>query len=344
MESSSEKILDISWGTIIKLALSAIVFYFIFQTRDILTLFIFSLIIAVLFNPAIDFLEKRKIPRLLSVFLCYFLVFGITGFLIYLVSSAFVSEIQTFSNSFHGYFDKISPFLQNIGGPAFKDFDAFIKTVQVWLTQASSDIFSAVGAIFGSIFSTFTIFFLAIFISLEEKAVERTLVLLFPKKYEANVLSIWQRVQSKVAGWFGARILSCLFVGILTFLACQIVGINYSFSFGLLAAITNIIPVIGPLVAGTVIVLFTMLDSLGKAVFILIIFVLIQQIEGNIVTPILSKKFIGLPPALVLIALMMGGRLWGIMGAFLAIPIFGILFEFVKEFLKKKRDERVVVL
>ena len=54
----------------------------------------------------------------------------------------------------------------------------------------------------------------------------------------------------------------------------------------------------------------------------------------------MSKKFIGLPPALVLIALMIGGKLWGIMGAILAVPLFGILFEFAKESLKKKRDEK----
>ena len=65
------------------------------------------------------------------------------------------------------------------------------------------------------------------------------------------------------------------------------------------------------------------------------------QIEGNILTPILSKKFIGLPPVLVLIALLIGGQLWGIMGAILAIPLAGIFFEFVRDFFKKRKDRIV---
>jgi len=339
-----EKILDISWGTIFKIAIAALIFYFVYLTRDILILFIFSLIISVLFSPAIDFLVKRKIPRVLAVVLVYFVIFGILGLFIYSIASAFVSEIQNFNDSFHVYFDKVAPFLQSIGGSAFENFDTFTKTIQDWLTKASLSILSAVGAIFGSIFSTFTIFSLAIFLSLEEKAPEKTLSLLFPKKYEAYVLNIWQKVQNKVASWFGTRILSCLFVGLVTFAACKILAIKYALSFGLLAGMTNIVPMVGPILAGAIIALFTLLDSWAKALFIVIIFVLIQQIEGNIITPLLSKKFIGLPPALVLIALMIGGSLWGIMGAILAIPLFGILFEFVKEFLKKRRDEKAVVL
>lgn len=340
----NEKTLDISWGAIFKVALLIISFYFIFQIKEILILFIFSLIIAILFNPVIDFLEKKKVPRLLSVILIYLFIFGIIGILIYSVASAFVSEIQRFSDSFHDYFNKVAPFLQGIGGAAFENFDTFVKTVQDWLTEASLSILSAFGAIFGGIFSTFTVFSLAMFLSLEEKVVEKTLLLIFPKKLEAHALNVWQRVQIKVVGWFGTRILSCLFVGIMTFAVCKILSINYAISFGLLAGITNIIPVIGPIVAGVVIALFTLLDSWGKAVFILIIFILIQQIEGNFITPLLSKKFMGLPPVLVLVALLIGGKLWGIMGAILVIPLFGILFEFIKEFLKKKKDENVVVL
>ena len=70
-------------------------------------------------------------------------------------------------------------------------------------------------------------------------------------------------------------------------------------------------------------------------------FFLIQQIEGNIVTPILTKKFVGLSPALVLISLAVGGKLLGILGAILAIPITSILFEFWTDFLKAKKEQKI---
>ncbi len=339
-----EKILDISWGTIFKISLAVLIFYFIYLTRDILILFIFSLIISVLFNPAIDFLTKKRIPRGLAILVVYLLIFGFFGMLVYFIAPIFVYEIQQFSQLFPQYFEKVAPTLKGLGLSVFENFDSFTKAIEGWLLRASSSIFAALGAVFGSIFSTITIFSIAIFLSFEEKGVEKTLSLLFPKKYEAQALSIWGRCRNRVAGWFGTRILSCLFVGFTTFFACKILAIKYALSFGLIAGITNIIPVIGPIVAGATIVLFTLLDSWAKTIFILVIFTLIQQIEGNVITPLLSKKFIGLPPVLVLVALMVGVKLWGIMGAILAIPLFGILFEFAKEFLKKRRDEKAAAL
>jgi predicted PurR-regulated permease PerM len=339
-----KKILDISWATFFRFFLAVLAFYLVYRTRDILILFIFALIISILFNPAIDFLTKRKVPRFLAIVSVYLSVFGFFGLLLYSIAPIFIYEIQQFTQLFPQYFEKFAPVLEGLGLTVFENFESFTGAIQGWLVEASSGIFNAIGAIFGSIFSTVTIFSIAIFLSLEEKGIERTLSLLFPKKYETQVLSIWNKCQNSVASWFSTRILSCLFVGVMTFAACKILAIKYAISFGLLAGITNIVPIIGPIIAAAVIILFTLLESWSKALFILIIFVLIQQIEGNIITPLLSKKFIGLPPVLVLLALLVGGELWGIMGAFLAIPFFGILFEFAKEFLKKRREEKTDIL
>jgi predicted PurR-regulated permease PerM len=309
-----------------------------------LILIIFALIFSVLFNPAIDFLSRFRIPRMVSVVFVYFASFGLIGFLIYSIIPIFIYEIQQFTQIFPQYFEKMTPVLQSLGIKALENFESFTSVFEGELVKASSNILSALGTIFGGIFSAATVFSIAVFLSLEEKGIEKTLSLLFPKKYEAVVLNIWEKCQKKVAGWFGSRILSCFLVGLMTFLACKILAVKYAISFGLLAAITNMIPIIGPVLAGVAMVLFTFLSSWTKAIFLLVVFILIQQIEGNLITPVLTKKFIGMPPVLVIIALIVGGKLWGLMGAILAIPLFGILFEFIREFLKKKREERAVVL
>jgi len=115
-------------------------------------------------------------------------------------------------------------------------------------------------------------------------------------------------------------------------------NIKYAVSFGLLAGVSDIIPIIGPIFAGAIIVMFCALESWVKALIMLVIFLLIQQIEGTILTPILTKRLIGLPPVLVIIALMIGGRLWGVLGAVLAIPLFGLLYEFSSHFLKRRKE------
>lgn len=339
-----EKILDISWRTIAKISIAVACFYILYSVRDILIWFIFALTISMLFNPAVSFLHKRKIPRGLGVVLMYVGVFGILSVLIYLVVPIFIAEIQAFLESFPEYFEKISPPLQGLGFQAFENIESFLKALGGSLEGMADNIFSVLFNVFGGVFSALFVIVTAIFLSLEEKGVERTLMLLFPKKYEAQVLNVWSRCQKKVAGWFGARMLACLFVGLTSYIMLLLFNVEYPFTLALFAGVFNFIPYVGPLLTAVVLFLIVFPTEMFKAVFVLIAFGLIQQIEGNILSPILMKKFVGLPPALVLVSLVVGANLWGLLGAVLAIPLFGILFEFFKEFLEKRRNENSVTV
>ena len=333
-----ERTLDISWGTIFKIALTFLSFYILFLIKDILIWIIFALIISILLNPAIDLLQKR-ISRLLAVTFVYVAIFGFFAFLIYLITPFFITEIQQFTQLFPQYFEKISPPLRGLGIKAFESFEIFVQSFQGWLIKISANILTGIITIFGGIFSAISIFSLAIFLSLEEKGVEGAIKLLVPKEQEDLILDLWNRSEKKAVYWFGTRVLSSLAVGLMTFFTCYILNMKYKTFFGFLAGTLDVIPIIGPTVAGTIIFIFSVLDSPLKALFFLIAFILIQQIEGNILTPALTKKFVGLPSFLILVALMIGGRLGGILGAVLSIPLTAMVFEFSKEFLKERKEK-----
>src|SRR3989344_5041539 len=331
-------VLDISWKTIFKMVITGFSLYLIFLLKDVLVLIIFALIISILFNPAIEFLQRYKIPRILAAVLIYVGMFGILGVFVYLTLPVFISELKQFSQFFPQYFEKLAPPLKGFGLETFNNFDTFVNSLGEMAVKASSSIFSAVSIIFGGIFSTIVIFTIALFLSFEEKAFERMVGIFSPKRYEAYILDLWHRSQVKVSAWFGSKILTALFIGILTFAACKILAVKYAISFAFIGGIFNIIPLFGPIVSGAIIFVFTALDSLTKAIFILVVFILLQQIEGNIITPILTRKFVGIPAVLVLIALLAGSQLCGILGAILAIPLAGVIFEFLRDFLKKKKE------
>lgn len=337
----NERLLDISWGTILKVTAVFSGAYILYLIRDILIWIIFALIISILFNPVINFLERRKIPRILATIFVYVAAFGILSYLFYLTIPVFISEIQQFTQLFPQYFERLSPPLKGLGIEAFENFETFTLAIQDWLVKISSSIFGALVAIFGGIFSTATIFALAIFFSMEEKGVKRTIELLAPRENEAYFLRLWERSRIKTAAWFGTRILSSIFVGILSYFTLRVLNINYAFTLSLFAGIMDIIPIFGPIFAGAVITILALMSSWVKAFFILVAFILIQQIEGNILTPILTKKLVGLPSVLVLIALLVGGRLWGVLGAILAIPLTGIVYEFSRDYLKKRKESAV---
>jgi predicted PurR-regulated permease PerM len=330
--------LEISFETILKIGLAFLFFYFLYLIRDVLIFIFFGSIISILFNPVIDFLEKRKIPRTLATFFIYFSFFLILGFFIYKLAPFFVSEFQQFSQIFSQFLPKFFPFLKFLGYEKIETLEEFNQALQEWVKKSSSSIVGAISSIFGGIFSTFTIFALALFFSLEKEEIEERFLNFLPQKHRSYILSLFENAQNKVSGWFGTRILACIFVGLLTLFACLLLKIEYPFLFSFLAGILELIPVFGPILTAIILFILTFIQSLWKAIFLFIAFFLIQQIEGNILTPILAKRIIGLPSVFVLISMMIGGKIFGFLGAILAIPLFGFLFEFFSDFLKKQYE------
>ncbi|MBI4359409.1 MAG: AI-2E family transporter [Candidatus Nealsonbacteria bacterium] len=332
---------EFSWETILRMGVLVASLYAIYRVREILLLIVFALIISLLFNPLIDYLQKRKVPRTLAVISVYFSVFGLFAILIYLFVPLLIIEASHFSQFFSQYFEKLSPPLRGLGLEGFQSLESFVDLAESSLSRAAQNIFSALFSIFGGILTTVFVIFLALFLSLEERAFEKSVFLLFPAGSEEMALDLWRRCQKKVSGWFLSRVLSSLFVGGLVYFSLLILQSDYPFSFGLLAAVSNFIPIVGPFFTGLLIFLLLSLTSPVKAVLAIVIFILIQQIENNVLLPILSKKFIGISPALVLISVAIGGSIGGIWGAILGIPLLGISLEFARDFLKKQKEEVV---
>lgn len=330
--------LDISWGTIGKIAVAAVSLYFVFLLKDIVIWTVFGVVIAVMFDPLIDTLQRLKIPRVVGAVGIYALVFGLSGLFLYTLAPLFASEIQRFSQLLPRYIEQLAPVLSRLGITMFSDVQGFINAVGGSVSEAGKSLLNALAALFGGLFAAIFIISIAIFISLEERSIESVLLLLFPKRMESFALQLWDRTKKKVSGWFLSRLFASLFVGLATYIALVLFNVQYPLSLGLLSGISNIVPIVGPLVVGLIIGGIVALESMSKALFVVLALVLIQQIENNIVTPMLVKKLVGMSPVLVLVAMAAGGQLWGIMGAIFTLPLAGVLFEFLQDFLKKQKE------
>ena len=327
------------------MALAGFLIYVVFLVREILVLVLFGIIISVLFDPVIEYLQKRRIPRVVSTLSIYLLIFGFVSYVIFASAPLFIGEIQRFATLLPQYFEEhISPSLQGLGVTGFDDFESFVDAFSARIAGDTSNVTKAFFSIFGGIFSTLFVISVSIFLSMEDRPIDRAIKVLFPRRYEAIALELWGRSRRKVSGWFLSRLISSTFVFVATYLTLFLFDVPYPLTLALLAGVMNFVPVIGPLIAGVLVALMTALDSPLRAVFVILAFTLIQQIEENAIMPLLSKKFIGLPPSLVLISLALGAQFWGIMGAILAIPLAGILFEFLRDFLKKKKEQQAIVL
>jgi len=334
---NNQNSLDISWNTILRIAFLFFIFYLIFLIKDILVLFVFGLVISILFEIPIRALEK-KIPRGLAVVILYALSFILITLIIYLPASKFINEIRQFVNLFPAYFEKTSPILRGLGFEAFENLETFVSELENLIQAMTANIFSVLVSIFGGVASTVFVFSIAIFLSLEGKSVEKNLILLFSEKDEDFVISLWQKCQKKIGFWFLRSVISSLFIGICSFIAFSILKTKYPLVLGLTSGALNFVPVIGPIFASFLIFVVLSLDSITKALLGVIVSILIQQIENNLVTPLITKKFVGLSPTLVLVSLTIGAKLFGFLGAILAVPLVGAAAEFAKGILERKKE------
>ncbi|HEY4476028.1 MAG TPA: AI-2E family transporter [Candidatus Paceibacterota bacterium] len=334
---NKERILDLSWGSIAKIFAAVLGLYIFFIVKDILLWVIFGIVISILFNPIIEFFIKFRVPRVAAAVATYLASFGFLALMIYATAPFFSTELQRFSERFPEYFNSISPPLKGLGLVAFSDVQSLVDTLNRNATSIASGVLNGLFAVLGGIVSTIFVLSMALFVSLEERTMERAISFLFPKQHEALAFNLWRRAQKRVSGWFLSRIISSLFVGLLTYFTLLIFDVRYPVSLSVIAGITNFIPIVGPLIAGFLIAVVVAMDSPLRALFMVGAFTLIQQIENNVLTPLLSRRFVGLHPVLVLISLAIGGKLWGIMGAFLAVPLSGILFEFLHDFAERKK-------
>jgi predicted PurR-regulated permease PerM len=336
---SEKNILDISWGTIIRIFLALIVVYFIYQVAEIIIWFVFALIISILFNPVVDVLKKAKIPRIVGVVVVYFGFFGLLSLLVYFITPGLYAEVKRFSLLLPDYIEKISPFLRYIGVEGFTTMDDIVEALRSSSEEVTKNVFNALLIVFGGLSTAFFIITMAIFLSLEGNNVEKAIKLLVSDEQKTQAVNIWKKCRNQVTSWFLIRIIASIFVGISSFFVFFVFGVNYALIFAIVGGVFNIIPFAGPAIAAALFFVITSLDSMTQAIFVLTAFLIIQTIEGSVITPALSKKIMGVSPALVLFSIVIGGSLWGVMGAFLAIPLMGIVFEFAKAFLEKKKQE-----
>ncbi len=344
MESPS---LDISWKTIWKIVFTLGLGYLLFLIRQILVWLLFALIISILLRSLINFFYHRKVPYWLSVLLTYIVIFGALGGIVYVSIPVVVQEVHQAIITLPAYLPQLQGFLQKMGIQS--SYTSFQDLSSRFLQQTPQDILRFLESFFGGLAATLFVLTMAVFLSFEKKGFGEMVAFLSARRYQKRILKAWKRSRREVSYWFGVRIIGATFITISYFLTYQLFGVKAALVLGLIAGVFDFIPYFGPFVA-------TLLGGLlvgaqiswALALVIMTILFAMQLIESHILTPLVGRKLIGLPPYLILLAIAIGGELFGFLGALLAIPVVAIIYRFVidfksGEYQEPAEEERVVI-
>ncbi|MFB6343575.1 AI-2E family transporter [Saccharicrinis sp. FJH62] len=297
--------------------------------RTILIPLFLGLILALLLLPINDFFEK-KLPRLISIILTFVSIAIVLTGIMYFFGSQFVKlydNVKDFGASidklltsfFHLINDnlfsgeiKIEDLLSQENGSVLPTSTIIQKTISV-----SSGFLSAI-----ALTVVFSFLYLLYRSSFRIFLVEKTGF--SDKKEIANIII---RIKKVIQKYFYGVFFVMLILGILNGFGLWIIGLDYPFLFGFFAAFLAIIPYIGSFIGGALPFLYAVLnfDSIWPAVWVVAWYTLVQAFEGNFLTPKVVGSQVSLNPLFALIALILGGIIWGIAGMILFIPLFAIL-------------------
>jgi predicted PurR-regulated permease PerM len=334
--------ISITLGTIIKVIVLVLVVWLLYYLRDFVLVVITAVVIASAVEPAVAALIRRKLPRLLSVIAVYISLFALFFLIFYFFLptvleelAAFVSSLPAYLDAFTrtGAFDEYSRFLGTVAPSAISGGD-IIQGARDALNVGGvfTSAFKTASNVFGGVFSFILIIVFSFYFAVLETGVDDFLRIISPPRYHTYILNLWKRAQHKIGLWMQGQLILAVIMGILVYLGLTILGVRHALLLAIIAAVFEIIPVFGPALAAVPAVTIGFVDGgVTLGLLTIALYVIVQQFENHLIYPLVVTRVVGVPPLLVILALIIGAKLAGFLGILLSVPAAAALQEFVKD-------------
>ena len=347
-----EQSIHISLATLIKAVIVVLCFVALFLLKDLVLVLLMSIVFASAIEPATQWLVDHKIPRLFSVILIYIAIaIGLFGVVFFLLLPL-LSESTEFLRNFPSYFNAgvisntisesdsffSQPFVTSLTNSL--NLDQMISTINSVISSIYLNAFGTITSIFGGILSFFLMIILSFYLTVEEDGVGKFLKAISTVRSERYVVSLWKRSQKKIGLWMQGQLVLAVVIGMLVYLGLLIVGLPNALLLATLAAVFEIIPLFGPILAGVPAVMIAFVTGgLPLALIICGLYIIIHQFENQLIYPLVVKKVVGVSPIVSIIALVAGWQLAGFIGVILSVPLAAVLIEFFNDFEKDKLEK-----
>lgn len=324
---------EITLGSILKVVGVIFAIFLLRQIFDIITLLLIVGIFVTALDPLVKWLMREGIPRTPAVSIIFLTIFALTTILFSLVLTPLVGEVVAFINRLP---DLISSFNQNQHSEGLQGLiQNFSNQISGVANTVTAGLFTAVTSFFGGAVSAVLVAVLTFYILVDAPKNQKTLDYIIPEKYAARIKVVVSKIGDKIGSWVLGQFALSASVALITYIALLILGVPYSLTLAVLAGILEVVPYIGPILAGfAAIIVAYGASGWQLALAVAIFYVILQQLENVFLVPKIMQKALGLSPILIIIAVSVGSKVGGIMGAVLAVPILTAIAVIVQEWPK----------
>ncbi|HLH24636.1 MAG TPA: AI-2E family transporter [Chloroflexota bacterium] len=323
--------------------------YLLWRIQEVLLLLLLAILFATAIEPLVNWLRRGPFSRGQGILIVYSGIFAALVALGVLLLPSLVGQLTQFVGTLPQQVAALQPRVEQIDiGPLrallLRGLAAAGPAVEHGLEEpvgaAQADQLVGVGGAFAhTLFSIITVFLLAYYWLTERSAIKRAVLRLVPSAHARHVNATWLEVEDRLGAWVRGQLLVMLAIGMMAGVAFVLLGLPNSLVLMVLAGLFEIIPMVGPFLAFVPAFLVALVTDPFKALLLVPIALVIQQIEGNILIPRIMSQAVGVSPLTVVLGILIGAILYGPAGAFLAVPVAAALQVILNHTLRPALDE-----
>jgi predicted PurR-regulated permease PerM len=320
--------------------------YFAYRTSGVILAFLLTILLSIILSAPVNYLARRGWPRTWGVIA----VIAAIGGVVWLLGLALVPAVETQSREFAEAFPTLLDEALTLANQAQSFFglgtqiglnpESFSQLGREVLTGSTVSTAAGVGLTAATVVSLAAVVFIStVYLVIRPEPWVNGFVSLFPAGWRPRTREVLQALYQTEQRWFLGQLAAMTFIAVFWAISLSLIGVPFALLIGIFSGLISFIPYVGALISVVVPVLLALISDPFSAVWVIVAFIIIQQIEGNLLQPIVMSRAVDLHPALVVFAILVMGTLFGIVGVFLAVPLVAALQVLVRELWVQKMDQ-----
>lgn len=339
---------DLIYGLVALVLLGIVIFIFdkvsyvfepfIIVFNTIAAPIIVSLILFYLFNPLVNLMERYRIPRLLGITIIYVAIVGIITLIVNLLIPIIGSQIEGFIKNSPHYLNKITQSVEKITTNSF--LSSYMSQVNDWLESAQKKIPSMLSEYFdgfGPKLASFaeavsnvgvvivTTPFILFFMLKDGHRFKDYSTKIMPPKFRKDFHDLLEKMSVQVGSYIQGQIIVSFCIGVLLLIGYSIIGLKYPLVLASIAAVTSVVPYLGPTIAISPAIVIAIITSPWMLLKLVIVWTLVQFFEGHFISPNVMGKTLKIHPLTIIFILLCAGNLMNVVGVIIGIPLYAVL-------------------
>lgn len=331
-----------NFGKLVGLVVLLLSIFLLWQIRFVILLAFTGISLATALNRIVQWLMRWKLSRRWAVILTLLAVLGLIIATVTIIVPPFLKQVDQWLTQIPTESAQVRIWLENINSRVppvlaeqFQQLNAFIQEIPTIARGLFNNFFRFFSGTFSILLNSFLVLAVTIMLLANPKAYRRAFVCVFPKFYRHRVQDILNRCEEALVGWGIGICFNMIVISLMSFAGLAIIQVPLPIGNALIAGVLTFIPNIGPILSVIPPAILGLLDAPWKAVAVIGLYILIQQVESNFLTPLVMKHQVSLLPAITLVSQLICGVLFGFLGLFLALPLVVTGQVLLKELLVK---------